>query len=42
MTFDTFNAFLVGAALLLLFVALYRADHYAASLPPPKNPLGFS
>lgn len=42
MAFDTFNVFLIGLAVLLIAVAIYRADAHFKSLPPPKNSLGFS
>lgn len=42
MAFDSFNVFLVGFAVLLLVVAIYRANgHASLPKPKPKGPLGF-
>lgn len=41
MAFDTLNVALIGLAVLLLVIAVYR---YRGSIPPPpapKNPIGF-
>jgi uncharacterized membrane protein YidH (DUF202 family) len=41
MIHDSLNLFLVGVAILLLVIAAYRFDQSQASLPGPKNPIGF-
>jgi hypothetical protein len=41
MAFDTLNFALIGFAILLLAIAVFRSARFQASLPPPLNPIGF-
>jgi hypothetical protein len=41
MSFDTLNVCLMGLAVLLLVLAVYRAQAFKASIPPPKPRVGF-